>query len=135
MKIPINCWQKKFFFSYLIHHNEPMLWCKICIRRQKMGRFPKFIFHKFSSVQLLSCVLLFANSWTAHARLPRPSPPPGACSNSCPSIRWCHPVISISVVPFSSSLQSLPASGSFLMSQLLHQVAKVLELQLQHQSL
>ena len=53
MKIPINCWQKKFFFSYLIHHNEPMLWCKICIRQHKMGRFHKFIFHKFSSVAQL----------------------------------------------------------------------------------
>ena len=38
-----------------------------------------------------------------HARLPCPSPTPGACSNSCPSIWWCHPTISSSVVPFSSS--------------------------------
>ena len=42
----------------------------------------------------------------------------GACSNSCPSSRWCHPTISSSVVPFSSCPQSLPASGSFPMSQL-----------------
>ena len=40
------------------------------------------------------------------------------CSNSCPLNRWCHSIISSSVVPFSSCLQSLPASGSFLMSQL-----------------
>ena len=53
-----------------------------------------------------------------HARLPCPSPTPGACSNSCPSSRWCHPNISSSVVPFSSCLQSFPASGSFLMSWL-----------------
>jgi len=51
------------------------------------------------------------------ARLPCPSPPPGACSDSCPSNRWCHPSISSSLVPFSSCLQSFPASGSFLMSQ------------------
>ena len=47
------------------------------------------------------------------ARLPCPSPTPRACSNSCPSSRWCHPTISSSVVPFSSDLQSFPASGSF----------------------
>ena len=69
-----------------------------------------------------------------HARPPCPSPTPGAYSNSCPSSRWCHPAISSSVVPFSSCPQSLLASGSFTMSQLLHEVAKVLEFQLQHQS-
>ena len=53
-----------------------------------------------------------------HARLPCPSPSPRACSNSCPVSRWCHPTISSSVVPFSSCLQSFPASGSFQMSQL-----------------
>ena len=52
-----------------------------------------------------------------HTRLPCPSPTPRACSNSCPSIRWRHPTISCSVVPFSSCFQSFPASGSFLMSQ------------------
>ena len=52
-----------------------------------------------------------------HARPPCPSPTPGVYSNSCPSRRWCHPAISSSVVPFSSRLQSFPASGSFLVSQ------------------
>ena len=52
-----------------------------------------------------------------HARLPCPSPTPRVCSDSCPSSQWCHPTISSSVVPFSSCLQSFPASGSFLMSQ------------------
>ena len=52
-----------------------------------------------------------------HARLPCPSPTPGACSSSCPSRQWCHPTISSSVVPFSSCPQSFPASGSFQMSQ------------------
>ena len=50
-------------------------------------------------------------------RLPCPSPTPGACSNSCPLSWWCHPTISFSVVPFSSCLQSFPASGSLPMSQ------------------
>ena len=53
-----------------------------------------------------------------HARLPRPSPSSRACSNSCPLSWWCHPTISSSVVPFSSRLQSFPASGTFPMSWL-----------------
>ena len=53
-----------------------------------------------------------------HARPLCPSPSPGVYSDSCPSSRWCHPAISSSVVPFSSCPQSLPASGSFPMSQL-----------------
>ena len=52
-----------------------------------------------------------------HARPPCPSPTPGIHSNSCPSSRWCHPTISPSIVPLSCP-QSLPASGSFPMSQL-----------------
>ena len=52
-----------------------------------------------------------------HARLPCPSPTPGACSNSYPLSRWCHPTISSSVILFSSCLQSFPASGSFPVSQ------------------
>ena len=52
-----------------------------------------------------------------HTRLPYPSPAPGVYWNSCPSSRWCHPAISSSVVPFSSCPHSLPASGSFPMTQ------------------
>ena len=52
-----------------------------------------------------------------HARPPCPSPTPRICSNSCPLSRWCHPTISSSVVPFSSCLQSFPASRYFQMSQ------------------
>ena len=50
-----------------------------------------------------------------HTRLPCPSPTPGA--GQCPSSQWCHPTISPSVIPFSSHLQSFPASGSFPMNQ------------------
>ena len=52
-----------------------------------------------------------------HTRLPCPSPTPGACSNSCPLNRLCHPTISSSVIPFFSCLWSFPASGSFPISQ------------------
>ena len=52
-----------------------------------------------------------------HTRPPRPSPSPGACSNSCPLSQWCHSTISSSVTLFSSCSQSSPPSGSFQMSQ------------------
>ena len=71
-----------------------------------------------------------------HARHPCPSPSPRVSSNSCPLSWWYHLIISSFVITFSSCLQSFTASGSFLMHRVffLHQVAKVLELQLQHQS-
>ena len=52
-----------------------------------------------------------------HIRSPCPSPTPAVYPNPCPLSRWCHPTISSSVIPFSSHLQSFPASGSFQMSQ------------------
>ena len=69
-----------------------------------------------------------------HARPPCPSPTPEVHPNPCPLCWWCHPTISSSIVPF-SCLQSFPASGSFQMSQLSKSGGKVLEFQLQHQSL
>ena len=53
-----------------------------------------------------------------NTRLPCPSPSPEACADSCPMSWWCHSTISSSVIPFSSCLQSFPASGCFPMSQL-----------------
>ena len=69
-----------------------------------------------------------------HARPPCPSPTPRAYSNSCPSNKWCHSANSSSAVPFSSCLQSFPATGnrSFQMTQLF--AGQSLEFQLQHQS-
>ena len=75
---------------------------------------------QFNSVQFSRSVV--SNSLqpheSQHARPPCPSPTPGVHSNSRPLSRWCHPAISSSVVPFSSCPQSLPASESFLVSQL-----------------
>ena len=73
-----------------------------------------------SSVQFISITQSYQTvrpCTLQHARPPCPSPTPRACSNSCPSSRWCHPTISSSAVPFSSHLRSFPASGSFPMSQ------------------
>ena len=75
---------------------------------------------QFSSVQFSHSVIS-ESLWpheSQHARPPCPSPTSGVYSNSCPSSLWCHPTISSSVVPFSSCPQSLPASGSFPVSQL-----------------
>ena len=71
---------------------------------------------QFSSVAQ-SCPTLGRHE-PQHGRPPCPSPTPGVHSNSRPSSQWCHPAISSSVVPFASCPQSLPASGSFPMSQL-----------------
>ena len=72
----------------------------------------------FNWVQSLSRVRLFATPWTAASlQPPCSSPTSGVHQNPCPLSRWCHPTISSSVIPFSSHLQSIPASGSFPMSQ------------------
>ena len=75
-----------------------------------------------SSVPFSSVGSIVSNSLRPHelpqARPPCPSPTPGVYPNSCPLSMWCHPAISSSVVPFSSCPQSLPAPGSFPMSQL-----------------
>ena len=82
-----------------------------------MGQFlPTLSSVQFSSVAQ-SCPTLQPDE-PQHTRPPCPSPTPGIHPNPCPSSQWCHPTISSSVVPFSSCLQSFPASGSFQMSQL-----------------
>ena len=80
----------------------------------------------FKAIQFSQSVSQFSHSVVSdslwphglqHARLPCPSPTPGACSVLCPSSLWCHPTISSSVIHFFSCLQSFPASGSFPVSQ------------------
>ena len=101
---------------------------------------PKNYVQRWPSVQFSRSVM--SNSLRPHGlqhtRLPCPSPTPRAYSNSCPLSQWCHPLISSSVVPFTSCLESFPASGSFPISWVFNPMdrwlAKVLELQLQHQS-
>ena len=95
------------------------------------------LFHPYTVNQLSSAAQLYQILWPhglQHARLLCPSPTPGAYSNSCPSSRWWHPTTSASVIPFSSHFQSFQHQGLFQSVSSLHQVAKVLELQLQHQS-
>ena len=85
-------------------HSPSWLWLPVCISSVQFSR------------SVVSDSLWPHGLW--HTRLPCPSPTPRACSNSSPLSQWCHPTISSSVIPFSSCLQSFPASGSFPMSQL-----------------
>ena len=98
------------------------LWKAVNLKRCTRGQLTLFCLSsvQFSSVQFIRSVMS-DSLWPhelQHARPPCPSPNPGDHSNSRPSSRWCHPAISSSVVPFSSCPQSLPASGSFPVSQL-----------------
>ena len=90
----------------------------------------------FSSAQF-HCSVVPDSLWPhglQHTRPPCPSPTPGVHSNSCPLSRWCHPAISSSVIPFFSCPQSFQHQGLFHWVSSSHQVATVLEFQLQHQS-
>ena len=97
------------------------------ISRVTMYSLDIFLSSSLQSSSILCNLVQFSHSvlsdslWlheSQHARPPCPSPAPRVHSNSCPSSRWFHPAISYSVIPFSSCPQSLPASGSFPMSQL-----------------
>ena len=85
-----------------------------------------------------SPLLLLLSSWQCyglyHARLPWPSLSPGVCSNSCPLSWWCYPTISSSAALLSFAFNLSQRQGLFQWVSSSHQVAKVLELQLQHQS-
>ena len=110
--------------SFLCSHSS--LFCPLI----RLCKYPQV-----SSVQSLSCVSdSLQPHESQHARPPCPSATPRVYSNSCPSSQWCHPAISSSVVPFSSCPQSLQHQGLFQWVNSLHEVAKVLALQLQHQS-
>ena len=94
-----------------------MVWCSnfLCTNKgiRWMGTFSVLV------VQF-SCSVVCYSLWPhglQHTRLPWPSPTPGACSNLCPLSQWCHPTILSSFFPFSSCLQSFPASGSLQTSQ------------------
>ena len=103
------------YHSFLIHSSadgHPGLFFNLFIFDWKIIAFQYCV--QFSSVAQL-CPTLWPHE-LQYARLPCPSPTPRVYSNSCPLSQWCHPTISSSVVPFSSCLQSFPASGSFQMS-------------------
>ena len=108
-RVMVTCWGR----IYLPTH--PSTWCS---RGGRSGTWD----HSLKMINIKFSCSVVSNSLRLHglqcARPPCPSPTPGVHSNSCPLSWWCHPAISSSVIPFSSYLQSFPASGSFQMSQL-----------------
>ena len=89
------------------------------VRVLKLCAWMEYIISSKVLLLQFSCPVVSNSLWPhglQHARLPCPSPTPGACSNSCPSNSWCHPTISHSIIPL-SCLHSFPASRHFSMSQ------------------
>ena len=115
-------------FQESLRNSYPVQWYYLKVIRNLYSKYLLMSFPRISLKMKHFCgfQLQFSRSVVSdslrphesqHARPPCPSPTPGVYSNSFPSSRWCHPAISSSVVPFSSHPQSLPASGSFPMSQ------------------
>ena len=119
-----------------------ILWLK---KKKSMSPFPtQWKIPEAGPCSPLNPLFLFGRSvmsdslWShclQHTRLPCPSLSPRACSDSCPLSRWCHPTVSSSVLPFSSTFHLSQHQGLFQWVISSYQVTKVLELQLQHQSL
>ena len=118
---PCSYWYERVFFVVVVVFPSFVSWCDglywvfkcwTCIPGIHLTWL-------FSSVQFSYSVMSdsLQPHGLQHARLPCPSPTPGACSNLCPSSCWCYPTTSSSIIPFSFCLQSFPVSGSFLMSQ------------------
>ena len=119
------CWLRVMLFNILrLYFGTHIL--TLCVR--------KFV-PSFSSVQSLSRVQLFVTSWTGACQASCLSLTPEACSNFYPSSKWCYPTISSSVVPFSSCLQSFPASECFPRSQFFTSDGQSFGVSASHQSL
>ena len=127
----MNGWLNKYIWSL---QGEEVALCKaLSPNSNPSATVSHDILSVFNSVQSVLSSSLRPHG-LQHARPPCPSSSLGVYSNSRPLSRWWHLSTSSSVVPFSSCLQSFPASGSFQLSQSSHEVAKVLEFQLQYQS-
>ena len=118
-------------------HSDVIVGCQgmgVAFRNTFVGQFTEYHDMKVGA-RGRTVILFFSRSVVSnslqpcgleHARLPCPSPSCRACSNSCPLSWWCHPTISSSAVPFSSYLQSFPASGSFPMLLCMIQISSVM---------
>ena len=106
---------------WLHPRHTPKIICESEDWTQIMFKFSKWGEGQIPETIQFSCSLV-SHSWRPHepqhARPPCPSPTDGVYPNACPLSRWCHPIISSSLVPFSSCPQSFLASGSSQMSQL-----------------
>ena len=119
-RILIHCATRKVLdsFSLDLSPDGAQTWHSLIIPTLKLEASVSYI---LSSVQFSRSVVSYSLQphGLQHTGLPCPSQSPGACSNSCPLIRWCHSTISSSVIiPFSACLQYFPVSESFPTSQL-----------------
>ena len=131
-------WHHHFTNQSVKKFDESLVWFplmpRMYINNQTFGSKNSIVL--LYSVQL-SCSVVSNPLWPhepQHARPPCSSLASGVHPNPCPSSQWCHPTISSSVITFSSCFQSFPAQGLFKWVSSSHQVAEVLEFQLQHQS-
>ena len=119
----LNLMQRRIGINTKYGQLKSTLWslgelCVSCFRKAHCKFFSYLIL--FLQVSQYSCSVVSDSlrpHGLQHARPSCPSPTPGVYSNSCLLSQWCHPTISSSVVPFSSCLQSFPASGSFPTSE------------------
>ena len=138
---------KWFMLSYSRTSWERLYICNISeIQTHLSQPLTMILFFIYSSMSLsltLMSVSQFSHSVVSnslrpqesqHARPPCPSPTPGVYSNSCPSSWWCHPAISFSVAPSPPAPNPSQNQGLFQWVSSSHEVAKLLEFQLQHQS-
>ena len=131
---PPFCWTGMNWHRILGSHYQ-LIWASILLENKlPCSQHSKVIQEKTESdsVQFVSDFLRLHG--LQHARSPCPSPTPGVYSDSCPMSQWCHPTISSSVIPFSSRLNLSQHRSLSQRVGSLHQVAKILDLQLQHQS-
>ena len=99
--IELSCWRRRLRVPWIARRSNQSILKEISSEYSLGGLMLKLKLQYFGHLM----------------RLPCPSTIPGIYSNSCPSSQWCHPTISSSVIPFSSGLQSFPASGNFPKSQ------------------
>ena len=126
----LTCW-----FWFLTQFCQTLQW-ELDNDKENLWLIISYWQHTLSSVQFSHSVV--SNSLQLHelqhSRPPCLSPIPRVYSNSCSSSRWCHPTTSFSVIPFPPTFNLSQHQGLFQWVSSLHQVAKVLEFQLQHQS-
>ena len=122
----LHTYKRNEWTNFMVKHTGfNLTWSTEKVRKISRVYLIWYIVYTYYSARVLRSVqfsrLVVSDSlWPhelQHTRPPCPSTTPGVHSNSCPSSWWCHPAISFSVVSFASCLQSLPASGSFPMSQ------------------
>ena len=110
-------WIKKLWYIYTMEYHSAIKKEHIWVSSNEVDE-PRAYYTKWSRSEVQFSHWVVSDSlWVQHTRPPCPSATLRTYSNSCPSSQWCHPTISYSVVPFSSYLQSFPASGSFLVRQ------------------